>query len=250
MQFKTLLLKIEELAETNDLSTPYIVGGVPRNIVLKKSIEFNDFDITTGDSTIHKLGELFAQHYKVEPKKMKDGHLQVIVDGIKFDFSSNFKYKHIDQILKESDVTEIDDLVRESYSRDFTINTFLMSMDLSQIIDITDRAFNDIHHKILSSPLNSTISFQHSPNRILRAFYYKARYGFNFSGELDQAIEENKDLLSKIHPRYAGEILNSILQADKNMIHELIERGILHKLPLTKYVVKILLENKRILEVI
>lgn len=250
MNFKELLSKIQDISEQNDISTPYIVGGVPREVTLKHNLEFNDFDITTGNNDIDKLAELFAESQDAEIKKFRDGHIQVITSGLKFDFSSNFSYKDIDAALKEKSVEDVDDLVRETYSRDFTINTLLMTLDLSKVIDITKSAFKDIENKIIDCPLDCDLSFKSSPNRILRAFYYKAKFGFGFSESVDKSITKNIDLLSSIHPRYAGEILNSILREDSNMIHELIERGVLHKIPLTKAVVKVLLENRRILDVI
>lgn len=250
MHFKDLLSKIQELSEQNNIDTPYIVGGVPRDVTLKHKIEFNDFDITTGNKDVSKLATLFAAFIGTDTKKLRDGHVQVIAGGLKFDFSSNFTYKDIDELLKNKDIKDIDDITRETYSRDFTINTLLMTLDMKNIIDITKQGFGNIQDKIISCPLDCDLSFKNSPNRILRAFYYKAKFGFEFSEDVENSISKNLDLLPRIHPRYGGEILNSILKENPKMIHELVERGVLHKMPLTKYVTKVLLENRRILDVI
>lgn len=250
MHFKELLGLIQELSEQNSISTPYIVGGVPRDVTLKHKIEFNDFDITTGNKDVIKLADLFAQAVHTDIKKLKDGHRQVIAEGIKFDFSSNFMYKDIDTLLKDKGIKDIDDITKETYSRDFTINTLLMTLDMKDIIDITNQGFGNIQDKIIACPLDCDLSFKNSPNRILRAFYYKAKFGFKFSDAVDDSITRNLELLKRVHPRYGGEILNSILKQDPKIVHELIERGVLHKMPLTKYVTRILLENRRILDVI
>lgn len=250
MNFKELLGKIQQLAEENGLDTPYIVGGVPRDVTLKHKIEFNDFDITTGNKDVTKLASLFADSVGTSAKKLRDGHFQVVASGIKFDFSSNFMYKNIDKLLEEAAVDDIDDITRETYSRDFTINTLLMTLDMKNIIDITKKGFGHIQDGIIDCPLDCDLSFKSSPNRILRAFYYKAKFNFKFSDGVENSISKNLDLLPRIHPRYGGEILNSILKEDPKIIHELVERGVLHRMPLTKYVTRVLLENRRILDVL
>ena len=250
MSYKQCLALLGDLAKELGVDTPYIVGGVPRDVLLGAKIVFHDFDITNGSKSINKLAEAFAEHLGVSVRTMRDGHRQVFFDGIKYDFSSCFKYDDIDDSLADLKVTDIDELVRETYSRDFTINTLLLTLDLEHFIDITDQGISDLQGGIIQCPLDCTKSFESSPNRILRAFYYKAKFGFKFSPEVKSAIEENLHLLKKVNPRYSGEIINSILSHDQDMLNELVDFGVFEHLELTKKVIRNLLESRRILDVL
>ena len=135
-------------------------------------------------------------------------------------------------------------------SRDFTVNALLLSLDFKQIVDVTGKGIEHLENGILACPLDCTLSFKESPNRILRAFYYKAKFGFKFDDSVSKAIKDNLDLLKTINARYASEMINSIVRADPSILEELIEIGALQKIPLTKYLTKVLLKNRRILDVI
>ena len=49
-----------------------------------------DVDITSGDDSVKKLAELTATRFKVRPMSFEDGHYQMTLGQVKFDFSSNF----------------------------------------------------------------------------------------------------------------------------------------------------------------
>ena len=54
-------------------------------------------------------------------------------------------------MLQESGIKEISAMHEELYSRDFTCNTVLMSLDLKRILDPTGLAINDIQSKIIKT---------------------------------------------------------------------------------------------------
>ena len=93
MSIKDVLLSLKILSKNNGLSEPYIVGGLPRDKFLNMSRKVEDVDLTTGDESIHKLAEAAVNEFKVEPTKFPDGHYQLIIEGVKYDFSSNFNSK-------------------------------------------------------------------------------------------------------------------------------------------------------------
>jgi hypothetical protein len=101
MSIKDVLLSLKILSKNNGLSEPYIVGGLPRDKLLDMSRKVEDVDLTTGDESIHKLAEVAVNEFKVEPTKFPDGHYQLIIDGTKYDFSSNFNSKDASFFLEK-----------------------------------------------------------------------------------------------------------------------------------------------------
>lgn len=244
MALKDLLDVMQRLAEENNINTPFIVGGLPRDILLEQIGDVHDVDITTGSKDVNILAELFADAIGVSVKDLDD-HKQVRVGNIVFDFSTNYIYDNIEQYGITGS-----DLEKETYSRDFTINSLLLPLDFSRIVDPTNQGLKDLEQGILDCPVDCNVSFAASPNRMLRAFYYKAKYDFKFSDNVMSAIKNNLELLKTINTRYASELINQIIRNDPEILSELIELGFLQKLPMTKYLTKILLEKRKLLDVI
>lgn len=244
MALKDLLETMQEVAKTNNLSTPYIVGGLPRDILLERIDDIHDIDITTGSKDVDILAEMFAEALGAKVKDMDD-HKQVIVGDITFDFSSNFVHDNIEDFGVTGS-----NLQKETYSRDFTINSLLVPLDFSTVLDPTGKGKADLAKGILDCPIDCNVSFAASPNRMLRAFYYKAKYNLHFSDNVLSAIKNNLDLLKTIKTRYASDLINKIVRYKPEIIEELIELGVLQKLPLTKYLTKVLLQKRKILDII
>lgn len=248
MSINKSLELLDTLAKENGLSRPYIVGGVPRNAKLEGTHELSDIDITTGDDDVHKLARLFADAVGKDAIWQKD-HYTIIHNDIKYDFAKHTPHPGITDLLKAKGIENPTEMEKEVYSRDFTMNTLLMPTDQSDVIDITGKGLSDIENKIITCPISCDASFQFDPRRILRAYYFKVKYDFSFSDDLNQAIQRNKHLLESVNKRYSSEMLNKIVRENSDMIHELIDDGILKFLPITKYVNKLLIEKKRLLDV-
>jgi poly(A) polymerase len=246
MEIDVALKKMQELADRYGLSTPYIVGGVPRNIALKVPDPIVDIDITTGDSDVIALAHVFAKSVGTKPKKITDSHLAVHRDGIKYDFSTNFKYPDIDNILRYKGIVNPTDLQRDLYSRDFTVNTLLMPLDFGAVKDITRRGRLDIRNRSLVCPVDCNVSFMADPKRILRAYWFKSKYGFRFSKNVRDAIQAHKSLLLNLNERYASEMANKIIRKKPEMFDEFLRDDMLRFLPETKYIRDLLIDSKRI----
>ena len=106
MDIQDLLLEIGDIANSNGISTPYIVGGAPRDRVMgSESKHINDLDITTGDDGSIRLGELLSE--KLDGSKYRtydDGHASLNYRGLKLDFSNNFISPGIDKELKKDNI--------------------------------------------------------------------------------------------------------------------------------------------------
>lgn len=253
MTLADIVITLSDIAQQHHLSKPYVVGGVPRNIILRKfnphmSDDIRDVDITTGDDDIHKLARHFADREGGQLIKVDDRHFEVKYRGRIFDFSKNIRYPDIDRLLKDAGIAKGSDLQKETFSRDFTANALLLSPDFKHLLDLTGRGQKDIASKILTCPVDCHYALSFDPKRILRAYYFKAKYGFSFSDELHEAIIKLLPILPRVNRRYASEMINKILRADEGLLDDLIQDGVLKQLPMTRHVKDLLIRKKKLLE--
>lgn len=176
----------------------------------QKIADIGDLDITTGDDTIHMLGKEIAselrKHFNIEDKEMSDGHRSLFLgkgkDSFKLDFSSNFVVPQIDRHLHEFGITNPSPMQREMFSRDFTCNALLMTLDLKTIKDPTKRGFADIKAKVLKTCLHPDITFRYNANRIIRIIYLASKLDFDVAPEIIQWVVENKDMVRQSSEHY------------------------------------------------
>jgi len=250
MSIRTALSMMQKLADDNGISKPYVVGGTVRDYYLPGPIELADVDITTGSDDASSLAKLFADEIGKPLEGKNSDHYFVHYNDVKYDFSTNFRYPNIDALLKEKGINNPSELQKETFSRDFTINTLLRDTSFTKQLDLTGRGVSDINSRILTCPLSCELSMSSNPRRILRAYYFKAKYGFIFSEELKLAIAKTKSALETVNRRYASEMLNKIVREDENMIDILIENGVFNHVSLTKYVTDILIKKRKLVDVL
>ncbi|MCK9567724.1 hypothetical protein M0R72_02090 [Candidatus Pacearchaeota archaeon] len=181
---KDVLLEVKRLAKDNGLSEPYIVGGLPRDKILNRINKVEDIDLTSGDESIHQLAELTAQQFKVNPIRFPDGHYQLYIDKIKYDFSSNYNSPDAAYFLNKAGVKDPTPMLLELFSRDFTCNTLIIPLALRKIIDPTGLSLDDIKKKILRTPLPPRITLRDDPKRVVRVIYLAAKLGFTVEKDI------------------------------------------------------------------
>ena len=181
---KDVLLEVKRLAKDNGLSEPYIVGGLPRDKILNRINKVEDIDLTAGDESIHQLAELTSQNFKVNPIRFPDGHYQLYINKIKYDFSSNYNSPDALYFLERAGVKNPSSMLLELFSRDFTCNTLIIPLALRKIIDPTGLALDDIHKKIIRTPLPPRITLRDDPKRVVRSIYLAAKLGFNVEKDI------------------------------------------------------------------
>lgn len=181
---KDTLLQIKRLSVDNGLSEPYIVGGLPRDKIMNRIEKVNDVDLTSGDDSIHKLAEICSNHFQITPMRMPDGHYQLYIDGIKYDFSSNYNSPDVDYFLNKAGIKEPSEMQRELFSRDFTCNTLILPLNLRKIVDPTGLALDDISRKVIRTPLPPRITLRDDPKRVVRVVYLAAKLGFTVERDI------------------------------------------------------------------
>lgn len=225
MKLSELLDKIQQVSIDKNLSKPYVVGGIPRDRLLGDLSHINDIDITTGNQDSKILGKEFALYMKdYNPlyKIMDDGHSSVFMGTVQIDFSNNFTIPGINKTNLEN----------ETFSRDFTCNSLLMSLDLKTVYDLTKRGVSDINNKILDTCLSPEITLKTDPKRIIRAIYLSSKLGFSLSNDLSSWIKENSFELKKVENEYKIKKLRKALSFNRENTLSLIkELNLMNYLP-------------------
>lgn len=221
------------------VSLPYVCGGTPRDKLLGLiKNEVSDLDITTGDKTVHNLATEFSlelkKNYTIESKQMDDGHTSVFIGDFKVDFSSNFIAPHIDELLLCKGIKRPTDMQREMFSRDFTCNSLLMTLDLKKIKDPTKEGLPDIKKKVLKTCLDTDTTLRYNPNRIIRVVYLAAKLDFDVDPEIIKWISENKDLIRLSSDHYlAKNIDKAMAKNPERAIHIINKANMWDAIPTT-----------------
>lgn len=251
MQLDELLQTIESVASDNGIGRPLMVGGVPRDRVIgliDKKSEIRDIDITTGDRNSLKLAVLLNK--KLEGSRyttFDDGHASVDYQGIHFDFSSNFVASGVKEELTKKGIENIDSMKLELYSRDFTINTLLESLNFENMYDLTGEGLNDIKMKIIRCPVNPEITIGVDPRRILRAIRFSIKFGFEIEDDLKTAMLNNHNKVSTLPKKFISDKATEIVLLDNDKgIDMLIEYKILPLVPLSKTLSDILIQKRKL----
>jgi tRNA nucleotidyltransferase/poly(A) polymerase len=252
MNIDELLSEIEQVAKRYGLSKPFLVGGIPRDRVLgtrgKKS-DIKDFDITTGNKDALKLAAILGKLYPDSNyRTYDDGHASVDIRGVHFDFSSNFVAPGVTKELKGSGVSDVDDMKAELYSRDFTINTLLESLDFQHIYDLTGEGIDDLKAGLLKTPIDPEITIGTDPRRILRAIKFSIKFDLKIDDKLKQAMLNHREKIKTLPTKFVQDKINEIvmLDADKG-IDLLIKYKLLPLVPLTKTVSDMLIQRRQLI---
>ncbi len=227
MELVELLDFISLVADKKGMSKPYIVGGVPRDRILKRFNDFSDIDITTGDETIHALAREVAARLKSPTTNyviMPDGHAKVYVGDFKVDFSSNFKVPGIKEKLEKAGIKNVDSMIEELYSRDFTCNAMLMSMDLKTVYDPMGKSVKDINDGVINTCLDPSLTLGYDNKRIARALYFSSKLGFDIGEKVAGWISDNKEIITKIKPLYFVEKVREAFEYDSEKTVDNIEK--------------------------
>ena len=170
----------------------YLVGGSSRDFLL--GLEVRDFDFVSKarpEQTKKILGkgnDAFARFGTISLKE----------NGICMDFMTFRKEGAYTDSRHPSYIEFVEDMELDSWRRDFTINALYI-----------DKEYN-VHdfHGGLEDLKNGLIRFigdpyeriKEDPLRILRAYRFAKRLGFNIEPASQKAIDELSPLLEKINP--------------------------------------------------
>lgn len=239
MKLRELFTLISNIGNDKGISKIFLCGGAVRDRILGTLDKLEDIDLTTGDKTIKNLAKEISselsQKFTVDVKEMDDGHTSVYLQNIKLDFSSNFEDPLVTNYLSGLGIKNPTPLQKEMFSRDFTCNALLMSLDLSKAIDPTKKGINDIKAKVLRTCMPPEITLKSNVNRIIRAIYLAAKLDFTLDPEIVKYISSNKELISQIDNGYLSKTLNKALKYNPEKTAALLDQLDLWKsIPVTE----------------
>lgn len=187
--------------------TLYLVGGIVRDFLLceskrgfgKNSLATNDFDFCTS-ALPHEIKAILRSCENIHAIfdiGEKYGTIGAMMGGTKIEittFRSERDYKdnrHPDFVRFERDISA--DLSR----RDFTINAMACEILSGQITDIFG-GMADLKAQKIRAVGNANERFAEDALRILRAFSFVAKFGFEIESTTMSAILAQKSLLKNI----------------------------------------------------
>jgi tRNA nucleotidyltransferase/poly(A) polymerase len=224
-----------------DSSEAYLCGGTPRDRYLKHLENISDLDITTGDKTVDYLSQEFSEvlkrQYNVTRKTMSDGHSSIYIGSFKMDFSSNFNVPNIEALLIKQGITNPTNMQKEMFSRDFTCNALLLSLDLKQLTDVTHRGFKDIKDRMIRTCLSPDITLTTNRNRVARAIYLAAKLDFDVDPSIIDFVQKNPESIKIASDKSLAEKLDEAFTRDADKASFLISKmNIWNHIPITKTV--------------
>jgi poly(A) polymerase len=195
MKLRELLQQMEEVQKKIGSSRAYICGGTPRDRYMKHLENISDLDITTGDKSVQYLSQEFAdmlgKKYNITMKSMDDGHSSIYIGSFKMDFSSNFNVPGVDAILRRQGIINPSEMQKEMFSRDFTCNALLLSLDLKDLVDPTHRGFKDIGDRKIRTCLAPEVTLTSNRNRVIRAIYLSSKLDFDIDDSIISYVRSN-----------------------------------------------------------
>jgi tRNA nucleotidyltransferase/poly(A) polymerase len=226
-------------------TTAYICGGTPRDKVMNRLSNVSDLDITTGDKSILYLAkEVAAKFPGASFKQLDDGHSQLFLEGIKVDFSSNYNLPNLLNILQKSGLKNPTPMQMELYSRDFTCNALLMTLDLKKVLDPIGLGLDDIKKKRLRTCMPAYMTLGYDNKRVVRVLYLAAKLGFSLDAEIVDWVKKHPESLSSPDPGYVAKKLKEAFEHDAEITEKLIgELGLWPYVPPTKDLIQYVTKN-------
>ncbi len=206
-----IVRKVGQSADKHSLPI-YVVGGVVRDILLKKDIFDLDF-VVEGDGI--KLANILARELNLKPiVHSKFGTATLILqDNIRLDFVSARKevYSYPGALPN----VELGKLADDLFRRDFTINAMAIAINQDNFGVLIDK-FNGSED--LSSGIIRVLhdkSYTDDPTRILRAVRFEQRLKFSINSHdlgLIKKTLKSKAINSVGQVRYFNEIKKMIVE--------------------------------------
>lgn len=167
----------------------YVVGGCVRDDLLNRSI--HDYDVCT-NAKPEVILSLFEHSIGTG---LKHGTVTVLcespVEITTFRIESEYTdHRHPDHVQYVKTIEE--DLSR----RDFTINAMAFHPDTGLIDPFYGQ--QDLHNQVICCVGNPDRRFKEDALRMLRAYRFRAKLGFEIDPSVTQAIDENYELIQYV----------------------------------------------------
>ena len=187
----SVFLELSRLFEDNGFHL-YLVGGSVRDLLL--GLEVRDLDFAT-DATPAQMKDFLPEgNYHFE----RFGVVSIKRDGCSMDIVTFRLEKGYRDARHPDKVVFVTDMYLDSCRRDFPINAMYMDAK-GNVIDYHE-GVKDLSLKRIRFIGNPYKRIEEDPLRILRAYRFANRLGFDIEPSNKQALEELAPLLEKLNP--------------------------------------------------
>jgi tRNA nucleotidyltransferase/poly(A) polymerase len=204
----------------------YIVGGVPRDILMGNEID--DVDMATNIPF-----ESIAKNFEIRNISKNDSQpvYTILWKGYNFDLAK-FREDSGDTGRQNNVSTETDSFEADTRRRDLTINSF--GLDENGAIVDYQGGLDDLKNKIVRAVGDPKKRFMEDATRILRVFRFAAKMDFDIEENTKKAAIELKKLLQDPKAISKESISKEFYKSAKsgrtlaNFLKKLQDTGILH----------------------
>lgn len=192
-----------------------VVGGYVRDIFLER--HSTDIDFVTVGSGIRIAENLAA---KLGPKTSlavyrNFGTAQVKYKGLELEFVGARKESYSHDSRKP--IVENGTLEDDQKRRDFTINAMAVSVNDANFGELVDPfgGIDDLHRRIIRTPLDPDITFSDDPLRMMRAIRFATQLDFGIYPETFSAIARNCERIAIISRERIFDELGKMIRSKK-----------------------------------
>ncbi|WP_455041651.1 NUDIX domain-containing protein [Leptotrichia buccalis] len=196
------------LEQLNKNGTGFLVGGAVRDRILNK--DPGDYDFAT-DIEYSELKRIFADY---NPKEMGAhfGILMIKVNGKSYEIAKFRKETGVYNSRYPKDIKFVKTIEEDLARRDFTVNSLAYNEETG-IVDLYG-GWNDIKKKVIRFVGNPKLRIEEDALRILRAFRFISKLGFNLDKKTAEAICKKRKFLTKISKERIFDELSKILMGN------------------------------------
>jgi tRNA nucleotidyltransferase (CCA-adding enzyme) len=205
--FKT----VSKAASNLDLES-YVIGGFVRDYILKRG-DAKDIDIVAvgnGIDLAQEVSRLLAGKPKVSVFKTY-GTAMLKTGGIELEFVGARKESYSEE--SRNPEVEPGTLADDQNRRDFTINALAISLNEDNYGELLDpfNGVEDLHDRIIRTPLDPDITYSDDPLRMMRAIRFASQLDFKIEKKSLEAITENSSRIKIISKERIVDELHKIL---------------------------------------
>ena len=193
------------LEQLNRNGKGFLVGGAVRDKILNK--DPGDYDFAT-DIEYSELKRIFAGY---NPKEMGAhfGILMINVNGKSYEIAKFRKETGVYNSRYPKEIKFVKTIEEDLARRDFTINSIAYS-EQTGIVDLYGGR-QDIRRKVIRFVGKPRLRIEEDALRILRAFRFISKLGFNLDKKTAEAIYKKRKFLTKISKERIFDELSKIL---------------------------------------
>src|SRR6188768_2309793 len=196
-------------------SEAFVVGGYVRDIFLKH--DSKDIDIVVTGSGIDLARNVAGSLGKDIPVSFfkNFGTAMIKYDELEIEFVGARKESYRSNSRKP--VVETGTLEDDQKRRDFTINAMAIHLTESNFGELVDpfNGVQDIHDKLIRTPLDPEITFSDDPLRMMRAIRFASNLHFTIHPPALRAIKKNAERIKIVSMERITDELNKIILSSK-----------------------------------